>query len=187
MDVQVSTVILVEGESDRLALQTLAARRGRDLAGEGVEVVSMGGVGNLGRFLARFGPDGDGVRLRGLFDVGEEAVVHRSLERAGFDIPRSRDELERLGFFLCVLDLEEELIRALDPSAVEAVIESEGELEMFRTFQRQPAWAGAPVEAQLRRFLGTFSGRKIRMAPRLVDALDLDRVPRPMDAVIAIV
>jgi hypothetical protein len=31
------------------------------------------------------------------------------------------------------------------------------------------------------------SGRKIQSAPALVDALDLDRVPRPLDAVLAYV
>jgi hypothetical protein len=184
MDVQVSTVILVEGESDRLALQALAARRGRNLAAEGVEVTSVEGAGNFGRSLARFGPEGLGIRLAGLYDVGEEEGIRRALERSGFGTGLSRVEMERLGFSVCVVDLEDELIRALGPPAVEAVIEAEGELDMFRTFQRQPAWAGAPVEAQLRRFLGTFSGRKIRMAPLLVEALDLDRVPKPMDAVL---
>lgn len=187
MDVQVSTVILVEGESDRLALEALAARRGRDLAAEAVEVVSMRGAGNLARFLARFGPEGLGVRVAGLYDVGEEEVVRRALEGAGFGSGLSRERMERLGFFVCVVDLEDELIRALGAPAVLQVIESQGELEAFRLFQRQPGWRGRAVEDQLRRFLGTFSGRKIRMAPRLVDALDLDRVPRPMDAVIAIV
>jgi len=40
----VGTVVLVEGERDKAAVETLADRRGRDLAAEGVEVVAMGGV-----------------------------------------------------------------------------------------------------------------------------------------------
>jgi hypothetical protein len=184
MDTQVSTVILVEGESDRLAIQTLATRLGRDLRGDGVEVVAMGGLGNLHGFLARFGREGPGVRVTGLYDVGEEAWVRRALERAGYGSGPSRTELERLGFFVCVVDLEDELIRALGAQAVLRVIETQGELEALRTFQQQPAWRGRPIEEQLRRFFGTFSGRKIRMAPLLVDALDLDRIPRPFHAVL---
>jgi hypothetical protein len=38
------TAVLVEGLSDLAAVEALAARRGRDLAAEGVCVVAMGGV-----------------------------------------------------------------------------------------------------------------------------------------------
>jgi hypothetical protein len=41
------------------------------------------------------------------------------------------------------------------------------------------------MEAQLWRFIGTRSGRKINYARLLVDALDLTRVPRPLDLVLA--
>jgi hypothetical protein len=92
--------------------------------------------------------------------------------------------MERSGFFVCVDDLEDELIRSLGTSAVELVVRSEGELESFRRFQRQPAQRGRPVEAQLRRFIGTRSGRKIRYGRLLVDALDLSRVPPPLDGVL---
>src|SRR5437762_3176676 len=98
-------VVLVEGESDRNAVEALAARRGRDLAAEGV--------------------------------------------------------------------------------AVEAVVAAQGELRSFRVLQRQPAQRGVPIEAQLRRFMGTHSGRKIQYGRLLVEALDLARVPRPLDLVLA--
>jgi predicted ATP-dependent endonuclease of OLD family len=39
-------IVLVEGDSDRMALHALARRAGRDLAGERVHVVAMGGVTN---------------------------------------------------------------------------------------------------------------------------------------------
>jgi hypothetical protein len=42
----VHAVVLVEGDSDRIALKTLAGRQGRDLAAEGIEVVAMGGITN---------------------------------------------------------------------------------------------------------------------------------------------
>jgi hypothetical protein len=51
--------------------------------------------------------------------------------------------------------------------------------------QRQPAQRGRPVEDQLRRFLGTRSGRKVAYGRLLAEALDLGRVPRPLEGVIA--
>jgi len=44
-------VILVEGMSDRIALEVLARRRGRDLAAQGVAVIAMHGATNLGHYL----------------------------------------------------------------------------------------------------------------------------------------
>ncbi len=82
-------------------------------------------------------------------------------------------------------DLEDELIRALGPAAVQQIVDAEGEQRSLRTFRRQPAHRSRPVEAQLRRFMGTRQGRKIRYASLLVEALDLARVPRPLDAVLA--
>ena len=76
-------VVLVEGMSDQAALETLAARIGRDLRDEGVFIVPMGGATNIGHFLGLFGPRGFGVRLAGLCDQGEEHGFCRSLEQAG--------------------------------------------------------------------------------------------------------
>lgn len=179
------SIVLVEGLSDQRALEALAGRRGRDLDAEGISIVSMGGATNIGRFLERLGPRGLDVRLAGICDVAEEGDFARGLERAGLGSGISRAGMERLGFFVCVADLEDELIRSLGAEAVERVIESQGDLGSFRTFQRQPAWRERTHEEQLRRFLGTHSGRKIRSAPALVEALDLTRVPRPLDEVLA--
>ncbi len=180
-------VVLVEGISDLVAVETIAARLGRDLTGEGVSVVSMGGAHAIGRFLAMFGPRGANLRLAGLYDVGEESVVRRALQHAGFgsSSPLTRADLEALGFYVCVVDLEDELIRALGAAAVEAVIASQGELGSFRTLQKQAAWRGRRVEAQLRRFMGSGATRKIRYARLLVDALDPARIPRPLRLVLA--
>jgi len=178
-------VVLVEGESDRNALEALAERRGRDLAAEGVAVEPIGGAQAIGRFLERFGPRGLDVRLAGLYDAGEEPAVRRSLERAGLGSDLTRPEMERLGFYACVQDLEDELIRSLGPPAVEEVVAAQGELRSFRTFQRQPAQRDVPIEGQLRRFMGTHSGRKIHYGRVLVEALDLACVPLPLDLVLA--
>lgn len=180
-------IVLVEGASDHAALATLAERRGRDLEAEGIAIVAMGGAGGIGDLLQRFGPTGRGLRVAGVYDAGEEDDVRRGLGRAGFGAGLTRTEMEQRGFFVCVLDLEDELIRALGPPAVEAVIEARGELAALRTFQKQPAQRDRPVEHQLRRFLGTRSGRKIEYGRLLTQALELDRVPRPLDAVLAYV
>jgi hypothetical protein len=178
-------VILVEGMSDRLALEALAERSGRDLGAEGVSVVSMGGAQSIGRFVQRFGPAGLDVRLAGLCDAAEERDFQRAMQRAGLLSSLARADMEQLGFHVCVADLEDELIRSLGAAGVERVVESQGELESFRIFQRQPAWLGQTRESQLRRFFGTRGGRKIQLAPLLVGALDLDRVPRPLERVLA--
>jgi hypothetical protein len=92
---------------------------------------------------------------------------------------------QALGFFVCDADLEDELIRALGTAAVEQVIASEGELGSFRRFQAQPFQQAQDHQAQLRRFMGTRAGRKVRYGALLVEALALDRVPRSLDLVLA--
>ncbi|MFN2642816.1 MAG: TOPRIM nucleotidyl transferase/hydrolase domain-containing protein [Actinomycetota bacterium] len=179
------SVVLVEGVSDQLALETLARRCGRDLDAESVSIVPMGGSKNIGSFLKHFGPEGLAVRVAGLCDAGEERDFMRALERAGLGSGLTRAGMERLGFYVCVDDLEDELIRSLGAVAVRRVVEAQGELEAFRTFQKQPQWRDRDVEEQLRRFFGTHSGRKQRSAPALVAALDLARAPRPLARVLA--
>ncbi len=166
------SVVLVEGTSDQVAIETLAERRGVNLVVERIEIVPIGGAHAIGRFLAHFGPLG--VPLAGLYDAGEEREFSRALG----------DELERRGFYVCRPDLEGELIRALGAAAVEAVAEAHGELNAFRTLQKQPAWRGQPVEEQLRRFMGSGGSRKIRYARLLVEALDPDAAPVPLDRVL---
>jgi hypothetical protein len=180
-----TAVVLVEGASDQAALEALARRSGRDLDAEGVSIVPIGGAQAIGRFLEELGPHGSNVRLAGLCDAGEERDFRRALERAGLGSELTRERMEDLGFYVCVADLEDELIRCLGTDAVEDVLERQRDLGSFRTLQKQPAQQGRPIEAQLRRFLGAGSGRKIRYARLLVDALDLADVPRPLDGVLA--
>ena len=163
--------MLVEGVSDRLAVETVARRRGRDLQAEGVVVVPMGGYGNLPRLLGRY----RGFRIAGLYDVGEERYFLRAL---GCD---DRIGAERAGFYACSRDLEEELTRAVGPDGMLNVLEGHGELRAFRTYQKQPAHRDRPLEEQLHGFMWN---RKQRYAVLLVEALDLERVPRPLDRVL---
>src|SRR5919204_3462311 len=165
-------VVLVEGTSDRAAVEALARRRGRDLQAEGVAVVPMGGYGNLPRLLEQYRD----IRLAGLYDAGEERHFLRALECD------DRGGLERVGFYACTRDLEDELTRAVGPEGVEHVLAEQGELRAFRTYQKQPAHRARPLEEQLYGFMWN---RKERYAVLLVEALDLERVPRPLDRVLA--
>jgi hypothetical protein len=174
--------VLVEGESDREAVLALADKRGVGLAERGVKVVAMGGVTNIARYVAELGPLGQGLRLTGLYDAGEERFVRRGLERGGL---AAGPDLADRGFHRCEGDLEEELIRALGADRVLAVVESEGDLAHFRGLRQQPAQRERRIEDQLHRFFGSGSGRKIRYGALLVEALADDEVPAPLARVLA--
>lgn len=177
--------VLVEGVSDQVALDALAARHGRSLDAEGIVVIPLGGATNIGRFVHLLGPQGLGVGLAYLCDAGEEGHFSRALEREGLGHDLARADMEPLGFYVCVADLEEELIRSLGTKTVQQVVDAQGDLRAFRIFQKQPAQRERDVERQLRRFMGTISGRKSQYARSLVDALDLTRAPRPLDRLLA--
>jgi hypothetical protein len=162
--------VLVEGTSDKIALETLAERQGRDLTAEGVDVVAIGGAQAIGRYLERFRD----ARLTGLCDAGEEPQFRRAFDRAGM----------APDFYVCEPDLEAELIRALGADRVLEVVEAHGDLAPFRTLQKQVEWRGRPVEEQLRRFMGSGGSRKTRYARYLVEALEPDQVPRPLDGLL---
>jgi hypothetical protein len=181
----VQAVVLVEGISDQQAIEALARRHGRDLAAEGVAVVPIGGAQAIGGFLERLGPRGLDVRLAGLCDVAEERHFRRGLERAGLGSDLTRADMEALGFYVCVADLEDELIRAHGAASVEDVVDAHGDLGPFRTLQKQPAWQGRALEEQLHRFMGSGGRRKLRYARYLVEALDLTCMPPPLEAVLA--
>ena len=82
-------ILLVEGASDAIAITTLARRLGVNLAAEGVSVIEMGGATQIGMYFNRYGPPGLGLRLAGLFDVGEAREVGRILGRAGTGSPHT--------------------------------------------------------------------------------------------------
>jgi len=178
-------IILVEGISDQIALETLAARRGRDLDAEGVAILPMGGAHAIRLYLTRFGPNGAHVKLAGLCDAGDEGTFRSALTEARRGRPETRVDMERLGFYVCVQDLEDEMIRAVGAARVEALFDSQGDLGSFRTLQRQPEWRDRNVEAQMRRFLGSGARRKLRYARLLMGSVDLERVPRQLDALLA--
>jgi hypothetical protein len=179
------TIVLVEGISDKVAIDALATRRGQDLDLKGITTVAIGGATKILGFLEVLGPVGLNVRLAGLCDMGEERHFRKALERAGFGSDLTKASMETLGFYVCDADLEDELIRALGVDAVLKVIATQGDLGRFRIFQRQPEWEERSNTAQLRRWLGTTAHRKTSYAELLVNALELDRVPLPLERLLA--
>ncbi|WP_448006619.1 TOPRIM nucleotidyl transferase/hydrolase domain-containing protein [Agromyces bauzanensis] len=178
-----ATLVLVEGESDRLAVEAVAVRIGVDLVAASATIVSMNGVTNLHHHLAAVAREPVRPRVVGLFDLGEVGYVRRTVMRAG--LWREDADLATLGFFACDPDLEGELIRALGSEQVEELLAEHGELARFRSFQQQPAQRAKTVDAQLRRFMGTHSGRKARFAPILVGALEDGRIPAALSSLLA--
>jgi hypothetical protein len=166
-----STVMLVEGVSDQIALETLARAQGRPVEALNAAVVPTGGAHRIGQFAARFGPAGAGLRVVAMCDAGEERVVRRAIARTGGDVP----------LFVCDLDLEDELIRAVTPDRVQNLLAAHGNIGAFRKLQNQRAWSDQPVQAQLRRFLASGATRKLRYAEELVlAAVALGTVPSPL-------
>jgi hypothetical protein len=179
------TIVLVEGLSDKAAIDALAKRHGRNLGDERITVIAIGGATKIWGFLDLLGPLGLDVKLSGLCDIGEERHFRRALQRAGFGLNLTKSDMETIGFYICHADLEEELIRSLGVNTMLEVIAAQGDLGRFHLFRRQPEWQEQSSEAQLRRWLGTTAHRKISYAPLLVDALDLDRVPVPLERLLA--
>ena len=167
--------MLVEGRSDQLALEVVARRRGRDLAAEGIGVEAMGGATNIGHYLDRY--RSSELVIAGLYDSAEERFFRRAL---GHPI----GDLEECGFFRCTADLEDELIRAVGPTEVVRLVEAEGRLASFRKLQQQPAQRGRSLHDQLRRLMGGRSGGKYRYARLMAEAVALDRIPRPLTALL---
>ncbi|MFI1538160.1 TOPRIM nucleotidyl transferase/hydrolase domain-containing protein [Streptomyces anandii] len=172
----VRTAVLLEGRSDVAAVDALARRRGRDLAAEGVCVLTIGGAMSVGRYARLLGAPGLGLRLTGLCDEAERPYYARAFARVG---------APQQGFHVCAADLEDELIRALGAARVEQLVQDEGDSRALRTFLRQPAQRNRLPQLQFRRFLGTKKGRKIHYGRVLVEALDAERVPAPLDGLLS--
>lgn len=180
----VEIFVVVEGESDAAAVRALADRVELDLNRRHVAIRPANGVTNYARVLADLARTCPHAGFCGLYDVAERRFVRKALSTIAVPVT-DETPLETFGFFACIADLEDELIRALGAGQVERAIEAEGELSSFRRFQAMPQHRGTPVPQQLRRFLGTRATRKIRAARRLVEALAVDQMPPPLAALVA--
>ena len=169
-----SSIILVEGISDQIALETMADRLGRDLRAEAIVVLPIGGAHAVRNLVAEIG-DRDGLRVSGLVDEAEAELFAAAADGAPHF---AADRIH-----VCVRDLEDELIRAVDRSVFEALLADEGDLQAFRTLQKQPSWRDQPFEAQMHRWLRSISGRPNRYADRVLRCPDA-RLPAPLVAAV---
>ena len=178
MQLQGRVVVLVEGESDVAALTQLPGIHGSGPS-DVVQIRAMGGATNIRQQLDCAVRE-DGVRrILGLCDVAEARFYQRALADQGFAAD-SPSDLAAYGFQCCVVDLEDELIRALGPDRVLGVLTDLRLMRRFDTFRTQPFWRDQNLHAQLRRFAGTTSGRKATFARALTRALPPDRLPGPL-------
>ena len=169
--------VLLEGASDVATVRALMAKAGADP--DRVRLLNLGGVTNVGRTLARLAQDRPDATVLGLCDSGEADVVVRVLRRTGLAL-RDASDLPSYGFFVCVRDLEDELIRALGTDRAVAVVANLGLADKLQTLRGQHAWRDRPLAEQLHRFCSVASGRKELMAGAFADALDADAVPEPL-------
>ena len=158
------TIVLVEGVSDQIAVEALAARLGRDLAADGIAVVPIGGAQAARKYVETLGAAG--VELVGLCDYNERSFFIEALPADAV--------------FVCDPDLEGEFHETLTPAEIEAAMDAEGELGSFRTFQKQREWRDQPYADQLSRWFTTGYRRKSRYARRFVVDTPVDRLPSPL-------
>lgn len=156
-----SATVLVEGESDRRALEVLARRLDLPVPAP----VVMDGITNLRAHLDR----GLGPYLL-LHDRRETPYVERTVARAGREVHS----------FVCDADLEDELIRAVGVAGVLAVVDAQHERTSYERMAQQPAQRDRTDAQRLHRWLGARSGHKLTYAGHLADAVLLDAAPRPL-------
>ncbi|WP_127481352.1 TOPRIM nucleotidyl transferase/hydrolase domain-containing protein [Nocardioides pantholopis] len=168
--------LLVEGESDRAALVTLAPRFGVDLDAEQITVTVIGGAGNFGRAIAE--ATAQGHRVGGLYDEAEERFVAGALNR------QDGEDLTRQGFFACRPDLELELARAIGVPEMTSLLEANGDLKTFRDFQDQPAHRDHEALDQVRRFVSASGARKAKYAALMAETVPFESVPEPLEGLL---
>ncbi len=126
-------VLLVEGQSDAAAVQVLS--RSLDLPLRASSVVAMHGITNLRRHLQVLSP-AERARVGVLHDAGETRHVENILEGRDATVPT----------FVCMADLEDELIRALGTGRAVEVVEDGGDEAAWRTIGRQPFHRDRPTD-----------------------------------------
>ena len=177
MPMAAEVTVLLEGASDVAALRALAASAGVDTGR--VRFVDLGGVTNVGRALTALREQSPEAPVVGLCDAAEAGVVLRALRRSGLAL-RDETDLPAFGFFVCVADLEDELIRSLGTRRAVDVVERIGLGGKLRTLRGQQAWRDRPLSEQLHRFCGVAAGRKELLAGAFAEALEPRSAPEPL-------
>jgi hypothetical protein len=70
---------------------------------------ATGGARTIGSFVRLFGPLGFDLNIVGLCDEAEESFFSQAISAP--NPPMSRQDMERQGFYVCAVDLEDELLR----------------------------------------------------------------------------
>jgi putative ATP-dependent endonuclease of OLD family len=99
-------VIFVEGASDRIVLEAVAARTGVRLARNGTRIIELDGAATFGRAVNVLGENGYGIPCIGLCDDDAKEDWAKSL---GVDV----SQLGGLGYHVCEPDLEAEVVKSL--------------------------------------------------------------------------
>lgn len=170
-------LVLVEGVSDQIAVETTAEIIGADLAD--VVVVPINGAQAIGRIVAELDRLSPGTPITGLCDVAE--LPHFERARA------ATAEASRFDVYVCRDDLEDELLRAAGELLALDVFAAGGDAASFRTMRRQAPWRDRPFHEQAHRFLRAGARRGQRYADALLRALPPERLPTPLRDVVTAV
>jgi len=173
-------VVFVEGITDYQAVRVIAARLDCDLDAKGVAVVALDGAASLTTFLQIMGPQGLDLAIGGICDADYEEEWCKYLTAAGLPAA-TRQDLNRLGFFVSDLDLEDELVNALGTTAAQMVFANEDASARFQNYAAQPAHRDKALHEQIRGFVQT---KKSYWTPRLAGAVTAASVPRSVKDVL---
>lgn len=175
-------IMFVEGPADRLAILSLARKNNLSLDSRGVSVIALNGADILTWFLKLFGPTGFQLPVCGMCDLDHAPQWSKCLEDSGLGKNRSQADMEKIGFFVCDRDLEDELVKALGDAKVIQAINENGDTKAWNVFCQQPTYKALAQPALIRAFLAK---RKVLYAPILVSELSTT-IPRPLKEVLAL-
>lgn len=178
-------VILVEGLSDVASLRALAASRGLDEAQHVFQLVSIGGVTTIRHHLNHLATEQPSARPAGLCDGPEERFFARALRYGGHQV-ESRQDMERLGFFVCERDLEEEVIRRSDPRPPRESWLTCGRSGGFARSSASRSGATDRSTSGSGDSRGWHRERKVLLAERLAEMLTRATTRRPLSALVAV-
>ena len=99
-------IMFVEGASDRIVVEAVAASRGIQLSRLGVQIVELDGAATLRRVIRVLGDEGYGIPTLGLCDLDARDRWAKALGIAA-------SQLSRFGYMVCNPDLEGEVTTAL--------------------------------------------------------------------------
>jgi putative ATP-dependent endonuclease of OLD family len=172
-----STVVLVEGASDRVVVARIAELLGKDLDRLGVTLMEMDGSGDAVHIRTLFGPSGFGISTRVLID---EDAVAKTAPEFGVEAEELSDDvaLEAQGVFVSHADLEDEYTAAMGPDRLWKAIEAS---KLFSNNERATCAAngegGTRTVADVAAFC-RYKKRKVRAALLVVDQINREEAAK---------